>query len=82
MESHCQTTCIGVAAALWVRPGSEFLSEKRRWRAAAPPGLPDARPRLCTEEQPGFRCHGCTETQKTGEGHCCTRPAEIQRRQT
>ena len=82
VESHCLTTCTLVAAALQVRPGSEFLSEKRHWRAAAPPGLPDAQPRLRTEELLGFRYRGCTETQKTGEGHCCTWPAEIQSRQT
>lgn len=78
MQSYFQTTCSVAAAALSVRPGFEVLSEKRRWRAAALPGLPDARPRLRTEALTWSRSHGCTETQKTDEGHCCTRPTETQ----
>lgn len=81
MQFYSQTTYSVVAAALLVRPGFEVLSETRRWHAAAPPGLLDVRPRLCTEAMTWSRSHDCTETQKTDEDHCCTQPTKTQSEQ-
>ena len=77
-EPHLQITCTAAVEALRVAPGSEFLSEKQHWHVAALLGPPDTQPRLRTEERTASQSRGCTETQKTDDGHCCTQPTETQ----
>lgn len=81
-ELYPHTTWTVAAAVVQVLPGSEYLYGRQHWHVAALPGPPDAQPRLRTEARTASQSHGCTETQKTGDGHCCTQPTETQSKQT